>query len=68
MNNAGDHVTITEISDFIAWVRHLSAAGPDASPAELAAFHAAKADLFDRIENPHSPDTAEQPNPRRDIR
>jgi hypothetical protein len=62
-NRAGEHVTITEITDLIAWARRLSAAvssdGPGAtSPAEHAAFHAAKADLFTRIDNQHTRHTA----------
>ena len=39
-----------EIGDLIAWAARLSRAGPGgASPAETAAFLAAKADLLDRI-------------------
>jgi hypothetical protein len=64
MNRPDEHVTITEITDLIAWARRLSAAvssdGPGAtSPAEHAAFHAAKADLFTRIDNQHTRHTAE---------
>jgi hypothetical protein len=62
-NRPGEHVTISEITDLIAWARRLSTAvssdGPGAtSPAERAAFHAAKADLFARIEDQHTPHTA----------
>lgn len=82
-NRPGEHVTISEITDLIAWARRLSTAAPGAtSPAERAAFHAAKADLFARIEDQHTPHTAAintaaintglpdpRPNhPRRDIR
>jgi cell division protein FtsN len=57
-------VTITEITDLIAWARRLSATvssdEPGAtSPAEHAAFHAAKADLFTRIDNQHTRHAAE---------
>ena len=39
-----------EISDLIAWAARLSRTGPgSASPAETAAYLAAKADLLDRI-------------------
>jgi len=39
-----------EISDLIAWAARLSRTGPGgASPAETAAYLAAKADLLDRI-------------------
>ena len=39
-----------EISDLIAWAARLSRTGPgNASPAETAAYLAAKADLLDRI-------------------
>ena len=39
-----------EISDLIAWAARLSRTGPGgASPAEAAAYLAAKADLLDRI-------------------
>jgi hypothetical protein len=39
-----------EISDLIAWAARLSRTGPgDASPAETAAYLAAKADLLERI-------------------
>jgi hypothetical protein len=73
MKTAGEHVTITEITDLIAWARHLSAASPGAtSPAELAAFHAAKTDLLARIGDQHAPHATtintEQPHPRKDIR
>lgn len=68
MNRASDHATITEIADFIARVRHLSTAGPGAfSPAELAAFHAAKADLFARLEDQHTR-AIERPDPSKDTR
>lgn len=68
MNTAGEHVTITEITDLIAWARHLSVAFPGApSPTQLAAFHAAKADLFARIENPHTSTPPSSPNPGKDI-
>jgi len=38
-----------EISDLIAWAARLSRTGPGASPAEVAACLAAKADLLERI-------------------
>ena len=38
-----------EISDLIAWAARLSRTGPGASPAEVAAYLAAKANLLERI-------------------
>ena len=38
-----------EISDLIAWAARLSRTGPGASPAEAAAYLAAKANLLERI-------------------
>ena len=46
----GQPVRPAEISDLIAWAARLSRTGPgSASPAETAAYLAAKADLLDRI-------------------
>jgi hypothetical protein len=46
----GPPVRAAEISDLIAWAARLSRTGPGtASPAETAAYLAAKADLLDRI-------------------
>lgn len=54
MNNPDERVTITEIADLTAWLRRLSTADPGASdPAELAAFHTAKADLLARTHDQH---------------
>jgi hypothetical protein len=54
---APDHpgkVCHSEISDLISWLRRLSDTGAGrVDPAELAAFHAAKADLITRIETEH---------------
>ena len=50
-----------EISDLIAWAARLSRAGPgSASPAETAAYLAAKADLLERIAASRDTDTARQ--------
>ena len=58
-----------EISDLIAWAARLSRTGPGgASPAEVAAYLAAKADLLERIaaeraaggQASHDTDTARQ--------
>jgi hypothetical protein len=55
MNGPDERVTIIEIADLTAWLRRLSTAGPGASdPAELAAFHTAKADLLAHIHNQHN--------------
>ena len=68
MNAPNEHVTITEITHLTAWIRRLSDAGPGGrDPAELAAFHVAKADLFARIDNQHSP-AATLPDPGKDTR
>ena len=46
----GQPVQPAEISELIAWAARLSRTGPGgASPAETAAYLAAKADLLDRI-------------------
>ena len=46
----GQPVRPAEISELIAWAARLSRTGPGgASPAETAAYLAAKADLLDRI-------------------
>jgi hypothetical protein len=46
----GQPVRPGEISDLIAWAARLSRTGPGgASPAETAAYLAAKADLLERI-------------------
>jgi hypothetical protein len=67
MSTAGEHVTITEIADLIAWARHVSDVLDATSPAERAAFHAAKADLLSRIDDQQHAAHAEHPNPREDI-
>jgi hypothetical protein len=54
MNTPLEHVSTTEIAELTAWLARLSAPG-HIDPAERAAFHIAKAHLFARIENPHTP-------------
>jgi hypothetical protein len=60
----GQPVRPAEISELITWAARLSRTGPgNASPAETAAYLAAKADLLDRIaasreqDGQSSPDT-----------
>ena len=69
MNNSHDErVTISEIADLTAWLRRLSTTGPGAGdPAELAAFHTAKADLLARTHDQHIQAT-QRPNPGNDNR
>lgn len=57
-----------EIIELLAWCRRLTAAGPDADPAERSIYLAAKTDLLARITDPdpdphptgHSHDREEQ--------
>jgi hypothetical protein len=42
-------VSTREVAQLLAWLRRLSAAGPAADPAEVAAYQATKADLLARI-------------------
>jgi hypothetical protein len=66
VNTANEPVTITDIADLTAWLRRISADQPNATdPAELAAFHTAKADLLARIHNQHT-QAARRPNPGKD--
>ncbi len=69
MNAPHERVTITEITHLTAWLRRLSDTDPGGSdPAELAAFHAAKTTLLDRIQAQHThttPITAAQAEPAR---
>lgn len=46
--------TATQIADLLAWARRLTEAGPGADATERAAYLAAKADLLDRLTNPHA--------------
>jgi hypothetical protein len=45
--------TASQIAQLVAWARRLSEAGPPVDPAERAAYQAAKADLLDRVGDPH---------------
>ena len=65
--NTPERVTITEIADLTAWLQRLSADRPGATdPAELAAFHTAKADLLARIQDQHTL-AARRPDPGKDV-
>lgn len=46
-----------EITELLAWCRRLSVAGPDADPAERAAYLGAKTDLLAHITYPPPPPT-----------
>lgn len=46
--------TPRQIADLLARARALTAAGPHADPAEVAAYLAAKADLLTRIADQHT--------------
>jgi hypothetical protein len=66
MPTPDEPVTTGEIADLTTWLRRLSADRPGATdPAELAAFHTAKADLLARIHNQHT-QAARRPNPGKD--
>ena len=41
-----------EITELLAWCRRLTAAGPDADPAERSTYLAAKTELLARITDP----------------
>jgi hypothetical protein len=58
--------TLAEIAAFTRRLRALSAAGPDADPAELARFLADKAALFARIPDPEPPDQPDTEPPDTD--
>jgi hypothetical protein len=47
-----------EITELLAWCRRLSVAGPDADPAERAAYLGAKTDLLAHITYPPPPTVA----------
>ena len=47
-----------EIADLLAWARSLSGAGPDADPADRAAYQKAKTTLLARIADQHADITA----------
>jgi hypothetical protein len=49
-----DPVTTTEIADLLSWARRLSTARGGATPAQRAAYLAAKADLLTRITGAHA--------------
>lgn len=57
-------VSVTQIAELLAWARALTEAGPNADPADRAAYQTAKTALLARITH-QSPTTDTDPNSQR---
>jgi hypothetical protein len=62
-----DPVTTTEISDLLSWARQLSDARGGATPAQRAAYLAAKANLLARLADAHAKEAPRDADPARTV-